>query len=250
MKTTRIALAQILCIDGDRPGNLARIEQAIQQAKDQQADLVCFPEMALYGWVNPDAHQRAQPIPGADVEALAKLAARYQIYLSIGLAEKDGDDLYDAAVLLDDQGRLLLKHRKCNVLTHLMSPPYSAGDDVAVIPTALGKIGILICADTFQRELVDRMKRLEPDLLLVPYGWAAPPDDWPQHGESLRNTIAGAARIVDCPVVGTNLVGSISQGPWQGMTYGGQSYAVAPDGQLLGKGCDRNPQVLTIEITR
>ena len=38
----KIALAQIFCLDGDRSGNFARIENAIIEAKEKGAEIVCL----------------------------------------------------------------------------------------------------------------------------------------------------------------------------------------------------------------
>ena len=94
-------------------------------------------------------------------------------HLCIGLAEKDGKRLYDSVLLIDDTGQILLKHRKINLLSELMTPPYTAGDDVHVVETKFGKIGLLICADTHDHGILKRMAAAQPDLLLVPYGYAA-----------------------------------------------------------------------------
>ncbi|UCE46793.1 MAG: hypothetical protein JSW47_14410, partial [Phycisphaerales bacterium] len=66
MKTVRIAMCQVFCLNGDRRGNLVRIENAIRDAKEAGANIACLPETALLGWVNPEAHRRAHPIPGPD----------------------------------------------------------------------------------------------------------------------------------------------------------------------------------------
>ncbi|MCC9655440.1 carbon-nitrogen hydrolase family protein [Rhodopirellula halodulae] len=244
----RVAMAQIVCIDSDRDGNLRRIENAVQEAASREADLVCFPETALYGWVNPSAHELADTIPGRDSDALAAIAKRHQVMLSVGLAEKDGESLYDSAVLIDSDGTILLKHRKINVLTHLMQPPYQAGTDVETVETRFGRMGVLICADTFDDSVVERMQTQRPDLLVVPYGWAARAEDWPKHGESLKATISRATKRIGCTIVGTNLVGAISGGPWQGMIYGGQSYCVSADGEVLCQGTDRDREISVFDV--
>ena len=240
----RVAIAQIHCIDSDRDGNLVRIENALAEAVEQDAELVCFPETSLYGWVNPKAHELAQPIPGSDSDSLSSLASKYNIHIAIGLCEKDGANLFDTALLIDNQGKILLKHRKINTLDHLMEPPYKSGEAVATAKTKWGNVGMLICADTFHAETVQRMSEEQPDLLLVPYGWAARQEDWPKHGLSLRDTIANAAKKIGCPIVGPNVVGSISQGPWEGMIYGGQSYATDSQGNVLARGKDRDRDVV------
>ncbi|QEG21887.1 serine hydrolase [Mariniblastus fucicola] len=246
--TCRIAIGQIMCIDDDISGNLTRIEHAIKQAKDQQADIVCLPEMALRGWVNPEAHEFASTIPGKDSDVLCELARKYEIHVSIGLAEKEGDKLYDSAILIDDRGEVILKHRKINILSDLMKPSYTPGETVSVADTRFGKIGMLICADTFDQDALDKMVPRKPNLMLVPYGWANKAGAWPQHGLTLESTVSAAAKKLDCPVIGTNLVGSIAHGPWLGMVYGGQSYAVDAEGNTIATGADRDTDIVVFDV--
>ncbi len=247
-KKVRVAMCQIVCLDGDRSGNLARIENALLEARQAGADIACFPETALLGWVNPEAHGRAHPIPGEDSKLLCQLAEKYRIHVCVGLAEKDGDKLYDSAILIDDTGRILLKHRKINILINLMTPPYSPGEEIHCIETKFGKIGLLICADTFKTNILEQMGSLKPDLVLVPYGWAAREEQWPEHGQELRKTVSKAARTIGAPVVGVDLVGEITHGPWSGMTYGGQSVAADANGEIIASGKDRDREVEIFDI--
>jgi predicted amidohydrolase len=240
-------MCQILCVDGDREGNFARIEAALDEAHKGGAEIACLPETTILGWVNPEAHEKAFPIPGPDTDRLAQLARRFGMTLCAGVAEKDGKRLFDSVVLIDRDGRLLFKHRKLNILTELMTPPYTPGTTIEVVETRFGRIGMLVCADTFLGKNLERMRDRQPDLVLVPYGWAAKPDAWPQHGESLRETVQKAARKIGATVVGTDLVGEITHGPWKGRTYGGQSIAVDREGAVLARGKDREPEVLLFD---
>ena len=248
MNTLKIAICQILALDGDRAGNFVRIENALRQAARADAEIACFPETALLGWVNSDAHDRACPIPGADTDRLAALARTYDTYICIGLAEKDAHKLYDSAVLIDNHGEILLKHRKINLLAELMTPPYTPGADVAVAHTPLGRIGLLICADTFQEDLLAKMAALKPDILLVPYGWAAPEQKWPDHGKEMAKVVTNAALKLNTPVIGTNLIGKITHGPWTGQIYGGQSLASDKKAKIITTLKDRKPQTKTITV--
>ena len=76
---------------------------------------------------------------------------------------------------------------------------YDASADGSVVATRLGRIGLLICADTFLDPVVEQLAAQEPDLVVVPYGWAAPAADWPEHGESLRAWVAHTARRCRAP---------------------------------------------------
>jgi len=253
VSSVRIAMCQTLCLDGDREGNFARIEHALKRASELESQIACFPETCILGWVNPAAHQRAYPIPEGkpshDVARLAALARRYRLMLSVGLAEKDGDKLYDSVVLIDRDGSLLLKHRKRNILTRLMTPAYTPGaGDIRVVPTRYGRIGLLICADTFTENHLQAMRQRHPNLVLVPYGWAAKNDQWPEHGKELASTVAKAARTIGAPVVGVDLVGEITHGPWSGQTYGGQSVACDASGKILATARDRDVDVVLVEL--
>ena len=248
MKTAKAAICQILCLDGDRRGNFVRIENAIRDAKDAGAEIACLPETAILGWINPDAHKRAFPIPGEDSDRLCKLAQDYNLHLCIGLAEKEGRRLYDSAVLIDNKGNILLKHRKMNLLTELMSPPYTPGKNLDVIETGFGKVGLLICADTHESKILKRMAALKPDILLIPYGYAAAEDEWPGHGKELEKVVVNTAKKTGAFVIGTNLVGEITKGPWKGRIYGGQSVAVDRTGRVVSVAKDRDRDINIINI--
>lgn len=247
-RTVRVAMCQIFCLDGDRSGNLARIENALLEAKNAEADIACFPETALLGWVNPEAHERAHSIPGEESGILSQMAQKYDIHLCVGIAEKEEDRLYDSVILIDDKGEILIKHRKMNILAELMTPPYTPGKDVGVTKTKFGKIGLLICADTFKTDILEQMAALKPDLVLVPYGWAAKEEQWPEHGKELQKTVSKAARTIGAPVVGVDLVGEITHGPWAGMTYGGQSVTSDSHGEIIASAKDRDREVVIVQI--
>jgi predicted amidohydrolase len=250
MKTAKAAICQIFCLDGDRRGNFVRIENAIREAKDAGADIACFPETALLGWVNPDAHKRAHPIPGENSDKLCRLAKDYDLNICIGLAEKEGRFLYDSAILIGNKGNILLKHRKINLLTELMSPPYTPGKRIDVVETEFGRIGLLICADTHDNKILERMAAMKPDLLLIPYGYAAEEDKWPGHGRELEKVVTNAARETRAFVIGTNLVGEITHGPWKGRVYGGQSVVADGTGRVIivAKDRDRDINIININI--
>jgi predicted amidohydrolase len=249
MAMVRVAMCQTICLDGDRKGNLTRAERAVAEAKAGKAEIVCLPETAIYGWVNPDAHERAHSIPGDDSDVLCELAKQHSVFLCAGLAEKDGERLHDTALLIDPDGRILSKHRKINILTELMTPPYTPGRDVTITETRFGRIGLLICADTHSTDILASMTELHPKLAIVPYGYAAREEEWPEHGKALEQVITNAARTIGAPVVGTNLIGQITHGPWTGMTYAGHSVAADKTGKVVATAKDFDSDVKIVTLT-
>jgi predicted amidohydrolase len=246
----RVAVCQIFAIDGDREGNFRRIEYALETARAGGAAIAAFPESVILGWENPDAHKMAGPIPGPDSDRIAALARRYGLMISTGLDEKDRGRLYGSAILVDKSGNLLWKHRKLNVFAELMDPPYAEGspDGIGAVDTEYGRIGILICADTFIDGYARQMARLKPDLMLVPYGWAAPVEQWPEHARSLEKVVTERAAFWKCPLVATDLVGMMTHGPWKGQTYGGSSLVADAEGKVLALLRDRDAEVRVVEI--
>ena len=246
----KIAVCQILVIDGDREGNFRRIEYALERARAGQADVATFPESCVLGWENPDAHTLATPIPGADSDRIAALAHKYGLMIVIGLDEKVADRLYDSAILVDKNGKILWKHRKLNVLPELMDPPYSTGDaeGIGAVDTEFGRVGLMICADTFIDAYAQRMADLKPNLVLVPFGWAEQMEKWPAHEEALQRLVAGRAKMWKSPTIGTDLVGVISHGPWRGRTYGGASVVTDASGTVLEVLRDRDTDLRVVEL--
>jgi predicted amidohydrolase len=245
-----IAMCQIVILDGDRSGNFVRIENAIAEAKSKGAELICFPEATMLGWLNSDAHTRACIIPGPDSEQICELAKKYGTYLCIGLEEFEMGRLFNSALLIDDRGQILLKYRQVNIPQKLMSPPYTAGNesDIATVNTKFGKIGLLICADTHREDILDRMAALKPNLLLVPYGYAEEEQNWPSHSEEFHKVVTETAKRTGAAVIGTNPVGRISRGPWSGRVYGGQSVAVDKMGNIIDTAKDRDRDVKIVPI--
>lgn len=249
-RAVKVAVCQILAIDGDREGNFRRIEYAIETARGGGAELAVFPELVILGWENPDAHWLATAIPGEDSDRVGELASRYGVMIAIGLDEKDGERLYDSVILVDRRGTLLWKHRKLEVLAELMEPPYATGrvEDIGVVETELGRIGMLICADTFVDEYVEQIGEQRPDLVVVPYGWAAEKETWPEHAKSLEELVKRRAAQWKCPVIGADLVGAMTRGPWAGRTFGGASVVADGSGMVIARLRDRDVEVRVVDV--
>jgi N-carbamoylputrescine amidase len=231
----KLALCQICVVAGDREGNFQRIGVALREATDQDATLAVLPESCLLGWVNPDAHRLAHSIPGPDSDRLCAMARDLGIGLVAGLEEKNGANLHGSAVAISADGELLALHRKINVLPELMDPPYTPGhaDQLTLAQFPWGTVALLICADTFNNSATNRVKSAEPDLLVVPYGWAAVPHEWPEHADRMSILVCRRAKEIGCPVIGVDCVGEIVAGPWKGKTFGGASVASDADGRRL-----------------
>ena len=95
----RLALCQMNATVGDIAANLARIRSGREAAREQGAELVLFPELALTGYPPEDLLMREHFLADA-AAALRELAAEtHGIVAIIGFPER-AEDVYNAAAVL------------------------------------------------------------------------------------------------------------------------------------------------------
>jgi predicted amidohydrolase len=159
----------------DIDANFGSIMEMAHEAADNGAELVLFPEAAITGLINNDipAHDLpfGQPIPGSMTDILSDLAEERKIYLAIGILERDGDRLFDSAILFAPSGNIELKFRRISPRWHgAKADPavYCQGNEITKCDTLLGSFAFMICGDLFDEELVRRVSALRPDFLLYP----------------------------------------------------------------------------------
>lgn len=146
----RAVLAQLNFLVGDVAGNLAKIESAIQEARDRFApDLVVFPELTLTGYPPEDLLHHPglrQQVEAAEAR-LAALATDTAVL--VGFPEYVAEGIYNTAALYVD-GREQARYRK------QIRPNYSVFDEkryflrgTASCVTELRgiRLGLTICED-------------------------------------------------------------------------------------------------------
>ena len=236
----RIGMAQMLVAGAQPAANLDRAAAFIRDAANKGCRLVVLPECMDLGWTDPSARRLAQPIPGPHSQRLAQAAIQTGMFIVAGLVERAGEQLYNAAVLIDPRGEILLVHRKINEL-EIAHDLYSIGDRLAVAHTELGTLGISICADNFPNSLAigHVLARMGAQLLLSPSAWAVDADHDNQvnpYGERWRRAYCELGRLYDLPVIGVSNVGWLTDGPWKGRKAIGCSLATNHRGEILAEG--------------
>lgn len=240
MQTFTLAMAQMLVEGGERDRNLARACEMIARAAAEGCAAIVLPEALDVGWTHPSAREMAEPIPGPSSDRLATAADDAGIHVVAGLTERDGQRIYNAAVLISPRGEILLKHRKINILD-IARDLYAIGDSLSVAETPLGCIAIPICADNFPSSLVlgHSLGRMGAQMILSPCAWAMPADhdnEAAPYGEMWRTAYGELARDHDMHVIGVSNVGPVTGGPWDGRQCIGCSLAMAPGGEVIAQG--------------
>lgn len=229
-------MVQMTVIGGDPSLNLRSATARIAEAARDGAQVVLLPEALDLGWTHPSANELAETIPGGTAcECLRDAARANGVYVCAGLTERAGHQVFNAAVLFDPSGQLLLHHRKLNELD-IGHACYAQGDRLAVAHTPLGTIGVMICSDAFTRgQVITRtLGWMGAQLLLSPCAWAVPPDHDPvrqPYGQLWRDNYGPVARDFRLWIAGASNVGRINAGPWAGRKCIGCSLLVGPDGE-------------------
>ncbi|HZB82789.1 MAG TPA: nitrilase-related carbon-nitrogen hydrolase [Rubrobacteraceae bacterium] len=174
----RVACAQYAIRDGNPEANLKRSVAALLDAARAGADLVVLPELANSGCdlSREQALALAEELgdPGAPtLWAWRKAAEETGMFVIGGILEKDGDTLYNSALVVAPGG-FLGRYRK----THLWDKEkrlYETGRDLPLFQTPLCNIGVLICYDAWFPEAARTLALRGVDLLCIP---ANAPDDW------------------------------------------------------------------------
>lgn len=172
--TMQVGVAQLDPGLGELETNRERCLSLLDEAAGRGCQLLVFPECASSGYMFDSPEEAlpfAEEIPGGPfVRALEEACDRLGVHCVSGVLERDGDHLYNAAVLVGPDG-LIGRYRK----THL---PYlgvdrfvSRGEELAVFDTALGRIGLEICYDIRFPELTRALALAGAEMIAHPTNW-------------------------------------------------------------------------------
>ena len=160
----------------DKAASLAKVKKLISEAAEQGINILAFPELCLSGYeANEDntMHREfAETIPGPVTEEIAELTKKLDIYVVLGMPERDRDNTdicYISCALLGPEG-LIGTYRKL----HLGTPPlfkeslcFSGGNSVPVFTTRYGPIGLQICADFWVFPELSRILMLKGARIII-----------------------------------------------------------------------------------
>ncbi len=237
----RIALAQINPIVGDLEGNGRLIVDWMERARDQGADIVCFPELAITGYPPEDLVLKPSFVRDnlAQLTWVAKTAKG--ISAVVGFVDEDGD-LFNSAAFLHDGEVKAIYHK-------VFLPNYGVFDEKRYFEPGHAcpmvdwngvRIGISVCEDCW--------------FPAGPMAWEA------HHGAQVLININGSPyhygkrapreemvreRAIDygCYVAWVNTVGGQDE-----LVFDGNSVVFDPKGTVLAHAASLVPELLLCDI--
>src|SRR3954451_14015665 len=147
----RVALAQINSVVGDIPGNTSKIREWIGRAREEDAQLVVFPELALTGYPPEDLLLKTHFVDAAGA-ALEEIAPETEeIVALVGFPERR-DDVYNACAVLAE-GRVQAVYRKMFLPNYGVFDEaryFQSGTEAALIELNGVAVGLTICEDIWE----------------------------------------------------------------------------------------------------
>lgn len=241
-QTVVVSLVQFTASETDKDLNVKRCLEYLDDAADHGADLVVLPEVWTgLGYSSPTRYREiAEPVPGPTTDRLAEKAAEHDMYVVGSLYARlpDGNHA-NLAPLIGPDGSLVGSYTK----THLFDAPdrvdippgmkesdkVVAGDELPVLDTRFGPLGVTVCSDLRFPEVYRVMTLRGARIIVCASAFLSPRlDHWEffLRARAAENQVflVASGQVGTEPVTGTSYVGrSMAVDPW------GTVLATAPD---------------------
>ena len=237
----RIALAQLNFLIGDFSGNLRRMSEAVSQARQLGADVVCFPELAVCGYPPQDFLEFDDFIRRAEesVRALCDLSSDIAIVVGAPVRNPvpEGKDLFNAALFIAE-GRVIHAHHKALLPTYDIFDEYRYFEPARSFGTVTWRgyrFALTVCEDLWnlgnENPLytvcpLDEMIEERPDVIL---NLSASPFSRTQ-AESRHQVLAANVQRYRLPLFYVNTVGGQTE-----ILFDGGSTVLSPDGSVFDR---------------
>ncbi len=188
MTEKSIKLAAVQMATGPNvSANLLETERLVAEAAESGAGLVVLPEnFAFMGKRDQDQLAlRENDGEGPLQDFLSQMAKKYGVWLvggTIPLFAKDASKVRAACLLYDDTGMRVARYDKMHLFdVHLMeaderyveSSTIEPGDELVVVDTPFGRLGLTVCYDLRFPELYRALQDQGVDLFAIPASFTA-----------------------------------------------------------------------------
>lgn len=223
----KITLAQLNATVGDLKGNADKVMKAWEKARDEQSNIIAFPELFITGY-NPQDLILKPAFQKASTETIQKIAEACSQgpAIAVGGPFCDEKKLYNAYYILSG-GRIqavIKKHHLPNEEVFDEVRLFSSGNVDGPFQVDQMRIGSPICEDAWHSDIVETLAETGAQTLLVPNG-----SPYYRSKTEIRQNVM-VSRVVESglPLVYLNLVGGQDD-----QVFDGGSFVLNPGGELV-----------------
>jgi nitrilase len=156
----RAAAVQLSPVLFSRSGTIEKICGAIERGAADGVELMVFPETVVpyypyFSFIQAPAamgpehlrlYEESVSVPSAATDAVGAAARRGGVVVVLGVNERDHGSLYNAQLVFDADGRLVLHRRKITPTYHeRMVWGQGDGSGLTTVATRVGRVGALAC---------------------------------------------------------------------------------------------------------
>lgn len=241
MSVLTFALAQFSPRIGDLLANANQMVQLAEQAKQQGADVIVFPELAVTGYPPEDLLLRASMNKRVR-HALEVLKQVKGITMVVGYPHQDDNQpRYNSAAVLCD-GKILGVYHKQYLPNYSVFDErryFVTGSQHVILEIKGQKVGLLVCEDIWQEKPICQLKKLGADLAVV---LNASPFETGKH-DRRKELLQNQTKANTIPLAYVNCVGGQDD-----LVFDGGSMAVNADGSIAAEANRFSEQLLLVEF--
>lgn len=224
---------------GQVEDNRRRVADLLEKA---DADLMVLPELFTTGYQFTDRNEVAgfaEAIPeGPTTEFLMALARDLKVSLVAGLAEREGDVIYNSAVVVGPGG-YLGKYRKAHIFDTEKDLFEPGNLPLPVFDIGKARVGVMVCFDWRFPETARTLALNGADVIAHPSNLVLP------HCPSAMVTRCLENRVF---AITADRVGTEHRVPGEPLKFIGQSQVVDPDGRILYRASEVGEEMKVVEI--
>ena len=223
-ETVTFALAHSHFLVGDITANAEKMRALALQAREQGADVIIFPELALLGYPPQDLLLRPS-LSGRIKSALSTLSDIDDIVMIVGYPHVDHHGTFNSAAILHNGHQKGFYHKQ-------ILPNYGVFDERRYFDKGRNQvlfdykgitIGLLICEDLWEKGPIAELKKQGADLII---SLNASPFEIEKQ-DNRKTMLAKRSRENNLPIVYVNAVGGQDD-----LVFDGGSMAVQADGSV------------------
>src|SRR5262245_49186332 len=174
-RKVRLAAVHYIPRGGKTPAdNCRQFVPLIEKAAKEKADLVVLGETLTFPGLGKSFAECAEPIPGPSTAFFGKLAKQHDLYIVAGLVERDRHLIYNVAVLIGPDGKVVGKYRKVCLPRSEVAAGIAPGSEYPVFDTRFGRVGMMVCYDGFFPEVARRLSDNGAEVIAWPV-WGCNP---------------------------------------------------------------------------
>ena len=174
-----ISIIQMQSIPLKVEENLLLAERLITQAAKDDAELVVLPELFNVGFYFGEALMDvAETLDGKTITWLKAQAVKHHIYITGSIYERNNGRFYNTMVMVGYDGSVQQYRKRNPTWPEFTVWQRSAVPGPAIFDTPFGRIGGVICFDSFARETVEGFRQSNVDLIVIVACWGVVETSW------------------------------------------------------------------------